>query len=263
MTQNSILFFDSGIGGLSLFRESRILLPYNSFIYIADDKAFPYGNWQQDDLKQHLLELFAQLFSKFDCKYIVIACNTASMVALNELRETYPEKVFIGTIPAIKVAAERTKSLNISVLATPITINRSSTQQLIKDFAQNIHVNLVGSAKLAALAESYLKGIEIDKDILKQELSPVFTVIDNRKTDIVVLACTHYPFLLNFFRECAAWPVDWIDPSTAIAQKLKRLFKNNHNHIRESKDIFSLTSKNVSFLSKRLFQAFGLEYQDI
>lgn len=262
MDNNSILFFDSGIGGLSILRESRMRLPYHRFIYVADDKSFPYGNWQEEDLRQHLLNLFSELLIKFDFKYIVLACHTASTLILDKLREIYPDKIFVGTVPAIKSAAERTKTGVVSVLATRATVNRAITHKLIADFAKDIEVNLVGSKNLAQLAEDYLKGNHPDENLIKEELAPVFVDNNKGRTDIVVLACTHYPFLVSFFRKYAHWPVDWIDPSAAIGYHLYNLAKESQNsELEVQKDLFYLTSGKVDRLTLRLFNTFGLEYK--
>ncbi len=219
MTGSGILFFDSGIGGLSVVKEARILLPGHRFIYFADDAAFPYGGWEEGALLERLIGLFGTLIDRYRPEMIVIACNTASTLAIDALRKVYPAQPFVGTVPAIKPAAERTRSGLVSVLATPGTVKRQYTRDLIEKYASRCHVRLVGSENLAALAETYMREGFVDEAAVAAEIAPCFVESGGRRTDIVVLACTHYPFLVNRMRKMAPWPVDWIDSSEAIARR--------------------------------------------
>ncbi|MHA7777822.1 glutamate racemase [Roseibium sp. M-1] len=218
-----VLFFDSGLGGLTVLREARYLLPYEPLLYVADDAAFPIGRWPEADLKARLLALFDELIAEHRPKAIVIACNTAFTLVGDALRKAHPQVPFVGTVPAIKPAAERTSSGLISVLATPGTVRRTYTRSLIDSFASQCHVRLVGSDLLAELAEKHLRGEAVPDEELLPEISDCFLEQDGRRTDIVVLACTHYPFLANRFRRIAPWPVDWLDPAEAIARQLVRI----------------------------------------
>lgn len=215
----SVLVFDSGIGGLSVLKELRILLPSMRYIYVADDAGFPYGAWDEADLLLRMTRLFSKLIDTYHPGMIVIGCNTASTLAIEKLRETFPNQIFVGTVPAVKPAAERTHSGLVSVLATPGTVKRQYTRDLIKQYASKCHVRLVGSEKLAALAETYMRHGYVDEQAVKAEAAPCFVEHGDQRTDIVVLACTHYPFLVNRLRKTAPWPVDWIDTSEAIARR--------------------------------------------
>ncbi|MTH96578.1 glutamate racemase [Roseibium sp. RKSG952] len=226
-TARPILVFDSGIGGLTVLREIRRLLPYEQILYVADDAAFPIGAWEEQSLKQRLLDLFRDLLSVHDPKAVVIACNTAFTLAGEALREAHPDCRFVGTVPAIKPAAERTFSGLISVLATPGTVRRAYTRGLIDSFASRCHVRLVGSDRLAVLAEAHLRGEQVPDTELQAEIEDCFLEDGGRRTDIVVLACTHYPFLANRFRKIAPWPVDWLDPAEAIARQLVRVLEQH------------------------------------
>ncbi len=218
-----VLFFDSGLGGLTVLREARYLLPYEPLLYVADDAAFPIGRWPEEELKARLLSLFDELIASHRPKAVVVACNTAFTLAGEALREAHPDVPFVGTVPAIKPAAERTSSGLISVLATPGTVRRAYTRSLIDSFASRCHVRLVGSHALAELAERHLRGNNVSDEDLLSEISDCFLEQDGRRTDIVVLACTHYPFLANRFRKIAPWPVDWLDPAEAIVRQLVRV----------------------------------------
>ncbi|RUU51697.1 glutamate racemase, partial [Mesorhizobium sp. M7A.T.Ca.TU.009.01.1.1] len=219
MTERPILMFDSGIGGLTVLREARVLMPDRRFIYVADDAAFPYGAWEEPALRAHILELFGKLLERFAPAISVIACNTASTLVIDALRDRFPAHPFVGMVPAIKPAAERTRSGLVSVLATPGTVKRQYTRDLISKWAQKCHVRLVGSDRLAGLAEIYMREGFVDEEAVRTEITPCFVEHNALRTDIVVLACTHYPFLANRLRKTAPWPVDWLDPAEAIARR--------------------------------------------
>ncbi len=254
-----ILVFDSGIGGLTVLREARVLMPERHFIYVADDAGFPYGGWEEAALKERVIELFGRLLSEHDPEICVIACNTAFTLVGADLRAAYPEMTFVGTVPAIKPAAERTRSGLVSVLATPGTVKRAYTRDLIQSFASQCHVRLVGSENLAKMAEAYIRGEKLDDETVLAEIAPCFVEMDGRKTDIVVLACTHYPFMANVFRRLAPWPVDWLDPAEAIARRARSLvpLPNGFEPL-NGQDPAVFTSGKPDFATRRLMQGFGL-----
>lgn len=166
---------------------------------------------------------------------------------------------FIGTVPAIKPAAERTRSGLVSVLATPGTVKRAYTRDLIQSFASQCHVRLVGSENLARMAEAYIRGETLDDAAVLAEIAPCFVDKDGLRTDIVVLACTHYPFLANVFRRLAPWPVDWLDPAEAIARQARRLVPlvEGAEHP-DNFDFAVFTSGSQDFATRRLMQGMGL-----
>lgn len=254
-----ILVFDSGIGGLTVLREARLLMPERGFIYVADDAGFPYGGWEEGPLRARILRLFEDLFARYDPEAVIVACNTAFTLAGADLRLRFPEMRFIGTVPAIKPAAERTRSGLVSVLATPGTVRRAYTRDLIQSFASQCHVRLVGSENLARIAEAYIRGEALDDAAVLAEIAPCFVEKDGARTDIVVLACTHYPFLANVFRRLAPWPVDWLDPAEAIARQARRLVPlvDGAEHP-EDFDFAVFTSGSQDFSTRRLMQGLGL-----
>jgi glutamate racemase len=254
----SILVFDSGIGGLTVLREARVLMPDRRFIYVADDAAFPYGSWQEAALLKHMIGLFGELLKKWKPEIVVIACNTASTLAIEALRNTYPDQVFVGTVPAIKPAAERTRSGLVSVLATPGTVRRQYTWDLISQYASKCEVTLVGSTALAQLAEVYMRGGMVDEEAVSAEIMPCFVEKEVRRTDIVVLACTHYPFLVNRMRKMAPWPVDWIDTSEAIARRAASLIRLKDTTEIAENDQAVFTSGKPGPLTAKLLKGFGL-----
>ena len=257
----AILVFDSGVGGLSVLREARVLMPLERFIYVADDEAFPYGDWEEEALKARMVALFGEFLEKWRPDICVIACNTASTIGIAALREAYPDAVFVGTVPAIKPAAERTRSGLVSVLATPGTVKRQYTRNLIEQYASQCEVNLVGSTRLASLAEAYLRGGFTDENEVAAEIAPCFIEKNGKFTDIVVLACTHYPFLVNRMRKMAPWPVDWIDTSEAIARRAHSLWstmQHTENAREEGEDFAFFTAGKPDLQTTSLLPGFGL-----
>jgi glutamate racemase len=259
MDHRPVLVFDSGIGGLTVLREARVLMPERNFIYVADDEGFPYGSWSEPELKERILTLFEEILTRFKPVICIIACNTAFTLAGAALRKKFPEMTFVGTVPAIKPAAERTRSGLVSVLATPGTVKRAYTRDLIQSFAKQCHVRLVGSENLARMAEVYIRGGKLDEKAVLAEIRDCFFEKDGKKTDIVVLACTHYPFMVNLFRKLAPWPVDWLDPAEAIAKQARRLVPPlNHLKSDGEADIAWFTAGAPDFATRRLLQGFGL-----
>ena len=153
---------------------------------------------------------------------MVIACNTASTLVLPQLRARFAVP-FVGTVPAIKPACAASTSKRVSVLGTEATVSREYTRALIRDFANGAEVTLVGSARLAGYAEAELNGTPAEDAAIAAEIAPCFVDRDGRRTDMVVLACTHYPLLLDRFQRLAPWPVAFYDPAPAIARRVLEL----------------------------------------
>ena len=220
-----ILVFDSGLGGLTVARAIRRLAgDAVSLSYAADFAGFPYGDWEEQALRAHLLRLVGRLAARARADVVVIACNTASTLALDALRAAYPEVPFVGTVPAIKPAAKLSESGIIGVLATPGTVRREYTEKLIHTFAWHRRVVLHGAPRLAALAEEKLRSGTVNLSALREEIAPVFVRgAHGARTDVVVLGCTHYPLLLPELEQAAPWPVRFIDPSAAIARQALRV----------------------------------------
>ena len=218
----TVLIFDSGLGGLTVFREVAVARPDAAYVYIADDAGFPYGDLAKARLIERVLAVIGQAIEAHKPDLVVIACNTASTLALAPLRARFAVP-FVGTVPAIKPACAGSRSKLISVLGTQATVSREYTHALIREFAAGCTVKLVGSARLAAYAEAELDGNPAADNAIATEIAPCFVDEKGRRTDTVVLACTHYPLLLERFRQLAPWPVDWIDPAPAIARRLVEL----------------------------------------
>jgi glutamate racemase len=219
----TILVFDSGLGGLTVFREVQKARPDASYVYVADDAFFPYGQHGEADLVGRVVPLMENLVAVHAPDLVVIACNTASTLVLPHLRSRFTVP-FVGTVPAIKPACLASRSRLVSVLGTDGTVRREYTRGLIRDFGHGCDVTLVGAAHLAGIAEAALRNEAICDDAIVREIAPCFiTAPDGRRTDTVVLACTHYPLLLDRLALLAPWLVDWVDPAPAIARRVTDL----------------------------------------
>jgi glutamate racemase len=218
----TILVFDSGLGGLTVFSELRKARPDARFLYAADDAAFPYGSLTEAELVARVLAVMERLIERHAADLVVIACNTASTLVLPHLRRRFGIP-FIGTVPAIKPAGELSVSKLFSVLATPGTVARDYTRDLIETYAKGCQVTLIGSRRLASLAEAELTGAPVPDEAIRAEIAPCFVEDGDGRTDVVVLACTHYPLLLPRLERLAPWSVTWIDPASAIARRMVQL----------------------------------------
>jgi glutamate racemase len=218
----TILVFDSGLGGLTVLREIVAARPDAHYVYVADDAFFPYGHHSEEEIIARVVPLVGDLIEKHAPDLVVIACNTASTLVMAHLRAAYAVP-FVGTVPAIKPACASSKTKRVSVLGTRGTVKREYTKGLIRDFGQGCEVTLVGSPELASLAEAALSGETVRDADIAAEIAPCFigaTEDSSTRTDTVVLACTHYPLLLDRLARLAPWPVDWIDPAPAIARRV-------------------------------------------
>ncbi|WP_395664761.1 glutamate racemase [Methylocella sp.] len=214
-----ILVFDSGLGGLTVFAEIARLRADADYVYAADEAGFPYGALPESALAPRVVAVMRRLIALHAPDVVVVACNTASTLALPQLRAAFPHVPFVGTVPAIKPAAAHSRSRMISVLATVGTVARDYTRGLIEAYAADCKVTLVGSARLASFAEAFMQGEAPSDAAIRSEIAPAFVEEGGRRTDCVALACTHYPLLLDLFERLAPWPVEWIDPAPAIARR--------------------------------------------
>lgn len=217
------LVFDSGLGGLTVLSAIRDLRADVEIVYVADDAAFPYGRLSEAALVARVETVMARIVAEQAPDVVVVACSTASTLALPRLRAAYPDLPFVGVVPAIKPAAAASRSGLISVLATRGTVARDYTHALVREHAADCEVTLVGSAVLAPLAEARLRGAPFDDADIAREIAPCFVEKAGRRTDHVVLACTHYPLLADAIERLSPWPVALVDPAPAIARRLDSL----------------------------------------
>jgi glutamate racemase len=217
------LVFDSGLGGLSVLAEIRRLRPDAEIVYAADDAAFPYGRLSEAALVDRVETVMARLIGEIEPDIVVIACSTASTLALPSLRAAYPRLPFVGVVPAIKPAAAASRSRLISVLATRGTVARDYTHALVREHAADCEVTLVGSPLLAVIAERIMRGEAVEDAEIDREIAPCFVEHDGRRTDQIVLACTHFPLIADRIERLSPWPVGFVDPAQAIARRLDAL----------------------------------------
>jgi glutamate racemase len=217
-----ILVFDSGLGGLTVFREVAQARPDARYVYVADDVFFPYGGHAETALIDRVVALMAELIEDHRPDLVVIACNTASTLVLPQLRMRFAVP-FVGTVPAIKPACAASVSKLVSVLGTEATVSREYTRTLIRDFGNGSEVTLIGSARLAGFAEVELQGEPVSDESIRAEIAPCFVEHTGRRTDTVVLACTHYPLLRPRLERLAPWSVNFLDPAPAIARRVIEL----------------------------------------
>ncbi|MEO7655048.1 MAG: glutamate racemase [Sphingomicrobium sp.] len=214
-----ILFFDSGVGGLSVLGPTRALLPHAPIVYAADSAGFPYGKRSEAELAKRVPALLARLAEQFDPRLIVIACNTASTIALDQARAALDVPI-VGTVPAIKPAAETSKSRVIGVLGTEATVRQTYVDDLAARFAADCTIVRHGSPELVELAEAKLAGGAIRVEDVRAAIQPM---VDRAPgIDVMVLACTHFPLLAEEI--AAAFPaISRIDGGAGIARRIEYL----------------------------------------
>lgn len=220
------LIFDSGLGGLSVFREVSARLPQLACIYAADTAFFPYGTKPEEDLVRRLPRLMAALAARYRPDIAVIACNTASTIALPPIRVALSVPV-VGTVPAIKPAASMSRNRTIGLLGTPGTVRRAYTDRLIDQFAADCQVLRHGSAELVALAEAKLRRGRVSLSDVRAAVAPLWADPAAGDMDVVVLACTHFPLLAEELRASFPPGVALIDSGEAIARRVAELLADD------------------------------------
>jgi glutamate racemase len=213
-----ILFFDSGVGGLSVVGPARDLLPQARTIYVADSAGFPYGTKSDAELAARVPALLGRLAERYDPRLIVIACNTASTIALAAVRAALDLPI-VGTVPAIKPAAERSRTRVVGVLGTEATVRQAYVDDLAARFAADCRVIRHGSAALVELAEAKLRGERIDPAAVAAAVHP----LTDPALDTVVLACTHFPLLADELAAALPQRPMLIDGGAGIARRIAHL----------------------------------------
>lgn len=256
-----IVVFDSGVGGLSIYHAIQNLRPQLKVAFVSDNLAHPYGTKNDQELIDRVISVMQQVEQNLSPKLIVIACNTASTVALEQLRNSF-ETPFVGVVPAIKPAAQLSNSNVLAVLATPATVSREYTQGLIDQFAADKTVLKVGSSKLVEIAESKLQGETVDLESIEDELMPI---IENQDCDTVVLACTHFPLLKIEMQQILKMhnrDVLFVDSGEAIARRVDQLLPNDSDTELVNASYFTQALDNQSPLCQALNQL-GLPYRGL
>ncbi|WP_198592772.1 glutamate racemase [Vibrio lentus] len=214
--KKNILVFDSGVGGLSVYKEISQLLPNHNYTYVFDNEAYPYGELDQQVLVRRVQSIVASFVASHAIDIVVIACNTASTIVLPTLRANNQIPI-VGVVPAIKPASLLANKA-VGLIATPATITREYTHELIKNFSSNKRVELLGSTRLVDMAEDKLRGETIDLEELQQILQPMINMVD-----VAVLGCTHFPLIKSEIQQVLGESVVLIDSGKAIAKRVQDL----------------------------------------
>ncbi len=217
-----ILFFDSGVGGLSVLAPARALLARAPFIYVADNGGFPYGTRSEAEIAARVPALLGRLAERYRPRLIVIACNTASTIALAHVRSALDVPI-VGTVPAIKPAALLSKTRAIGVLGTDATIRQPYVDRLAAEFAADCAVFRHGSAELVTAAEAKLRGGTPDPAIFARAIAGLTGQPGGSAIDTIVLACTHFPLVEDELAAASPHPIAFVDGGEGIARRIAHL----------------------------------------
>ena len=256
MNFNPIGVFDSGVGGLSVLREMRALMPNENMIYFGDQGHVPYGPRPMEQI-QSFSEGITHFLLEQNSKIIVVACNTASAAALKYLRQTFPKVQFVGMEPAVKPAAEKTQTGKVGVLATPATFQGALYASVVERFANGVELfQNTCNGLVQQIETGNLEGDETRK-ILESALHPML----EKNIDTVVLGCTHYPFVIPLIESVVGDKVRVIDPAPAVAKQVKRLLEASGrlNQSERNGDIRFITSGDAGSVESSLRLLLRLE----
>ena len=217
-----ILIFDSGVGGLTVLREVRARMPDMPLVYAADRAGFPYGTKSEAEIAARVPALLGRLVERFHPRLAVIACNTASTIALPAVRAALDLPI-VGTVPAIKPAAAISKTRVIGVLGTQATVRQPYVDRLAAEFASDCTIVRHGAPELVELAEAKLRGEPTEIGAVAAAIAPMFAAPAGDAIDVLVLACTHFPLLSDEIAAAAPQRVTLIDGSAGIARRCEVL----------------------------------------
>ncbi len=250
--------FDSGVGGLSVLRVMRGLMPHEHIVYFGDQARAPYGSRPMEEIQKFSEEITRFLLAR-RCKLIVVACNTASAAALKMLRAKFPQIPFVGMEPAVKPAAESTRTGKVGVLATPATFQGELYASVVERFAAHVRLFQHTCPGLVSQIERGELETPATRRILEEALTPMLA----QGIDTVVLGCTHYPFVIPLIQEIAGEGVRVIDPAPAVARQAQRLLAQSNliNISHETGRLEFFTSGEAQPMEAALKQLLGLEAQ--
>lgn len=213
--------FDSGLGGLSVWNEIDQMLPAEDFLYIADTAYVPYGVRSPEEIRARSIAVAGFLIAR-GVKLVVVACNTASAIAIDDLRREFPEALFVGLEPAVKPALGMTMTGRVGVLATPRTVSGDRLRLLIETWSDGVKVHSIAGNGMVELVEAGM----LEGDPVDQVLAPILDPLLEQQTDVIVLGCTHYPFLRPAIERYVGPDVRVIDSGNAIARRTMNLLQN-------------------------------------
>jgi len=252
-----ILVFDSGVGGLSVLAHIRRALPKASIVYAADNAGYPYGTKTEAEIAARVPALLGRLVERYHPRIVVIACNTASTIALAHVRSALDLPV-VGTVPAVKPAALLSKSRVIGVLGTEATVRQPYVDNLVAEFASDCIVLRHGSAELVDLAEAKLRGMPPGEDAMKRVMAGLYGQPHGESIDAVVLACTHFPLLAREIEAASPPHVALVDSGDGIARRTAFLTRDQDwPIIPKGRAVFTKRDDNVRQLVRAL-ETFGL-----
>jgi glutamate racemase len=252
-----ILVFDSGVGGLSVLAPIRARLPGLPVVYAADNAGFPYGTKSEAEIAARVPALLGRLVERYRPQLVVIACNTASTIALAHVRAALDLPI-VGTVPAIKPAAERSKTRVIGVLGTAATVRQPYVDRLSADFAGDCLVLRHGAARLVELAEAKLAGTPVAAADVAPELAGLLDQPGGERMDMVVLACTHFPLLVAELMAAAPRPLGFVDGGAGIARRVAHLLGRIDGIAAPGRAVFTRADAHVDALAGAL-KSFGLD----
>ena len=256
-----ILVFDSGVGGLSVLREIRTLRPAVGVVYAADNAGFPYGTKSEAEIAARVPALLGRLVERYRPQLVVIACNTASTIALAHVRAALDLPI-VGTVPAIKPAAEASQTRVIGVLGTEATVRQPYVDRLSANYAADCIVLRHGSARLVTLAEAKLAGARITAADVAPELAGLLDQPGGDKLDTVVLACTHFPLLAQELAAASPRTLGFVDGGAGIARRVAHLLGPMAGAAGPGRAVFTRADAHVDALAPAL-QGFGLATTEI
>ena len=253
---NPIGVFDSGVGGLSVLRAMRVQMPAENMIYLGDQGHVPYGPRPMEEI-QKFSEGITRFLLDQNSKLIVVACNTASAAALTTLRERFPDVSFVGMEPAVKPAAETTKTGKVGVLATPATFQGALYASVVERFGAGVELFQHTCPGLVSQIEKGDLDSRATRAILENALHPML----EKNIDTVVLGCTHYPFVIPLIERIVGGNVRVIDPAPSVARQAKRLLEagGNLNQTGEKSGVRFFTSGDSASMKSLLPLLLGID----
>lgn len=213
--------FDSGLGGLSVWRELDQMIPAEKVLYLADSAYVPYGTRTPHEIRARSIAA-ARFLIEHGVKLVVVACNTASAIALEDLRATFPDTQFVGLEPAVKPAVGMSLTGRVGVLATPRTVSGDRLRVLIEHWADGVKVHSIAGNGMVELVEA---GV-LEGDAVNAVLAPILDPLQDQEIDVLVLGCTHYPFLRSAIEAYIGPDVRVIDSGEAIARRTMNLLQS-------------------------------------
>lgn len=259
-----ILVFDSGVGGLSVAHEIQQRLPLNPLVYASDNAFFPYGTKGEAELIARVDRVIRELLERYPADILVIACNTASTLTLPHLRSKLNLPI-VGVVPAIKPAALMSKTKVIGLLATPATVARPYTHELIREYATDCQIVSLGSSELVQIAEQKLRGNIINSEAIGKITQQLMGTDNAGKMDVLVLACTHFPLLKDELAQQLPTNLALIDSGAAIARRVEFLLadaaEQPDGYLPEHIAVFTKATDEAEQLAPALAR-FGIYQQD-